>query len=173
MRCLVHVRFLHSELGYVKAGKNMSSKEFIQFRNVLSQHEVPLRTSGYIPVPSEFDYHLDYTRIIQDNIQCYVSLQLLGNGTPPNEINVWLKRRHLKDTIQNSDIYTNLHMSLRNVMIGVYKQDPLPADYVGYWRYENPEELQTVIPHLVSLIVEYGIPWLENPTSNLNWLYRR
>ena len=72
---------------------------------------------------------------------------------------VWLLRNGSADPLDfnTQDLYCDLGGA-------VLRRREKPSDFLE-WTFDGPEEIVIGLNNAVKLIVEVGIPWLEDPTS--------
>ena len=145
--------------------------KFEDFHAVVMSHADALADRGYVHNDSEFVHDVEFTKAIEPGIDCTVMFQWMDRGgfAPANEFNVVFRRLRSLDAKGDVAAYINVQMGLRNLLRGVYGQDPLPKDHFAYWTFQTEAELRKRLEEVEPLIMEYGIPWLEDPNSNLDW----
>jgi hypothetical protein len=151
----------------------MSHINFEDFYNAVMQLAEILEEKGYLATPSEDEHRLvEFTKPIGRGIVCTVSFQWLeARLLARQEFNVSLRR--LRSSNKHLEGYMNLRMDLPNILRGLYGIDPFPEGHIGYWRFHSKEELHQHLGKVQPLIINYGIPWIEDLESNLDWVYKR
>ncbi len=116
------------------------------------------------------DWSLVYTKQVSKSTWSEIGFQLLENHIPPmREFKVWLNRATSDDVKGN---FEDLHIDMRNMVQGVYGINIFPKG-TYYWKFVDHSSLREALLNAVSLVEQYGIPWLEDPKSNMDWLFHR
>ena len=85
---------------------------------------------------------------------------------------VWLIRHRLEIHAEEDSPFKPLIIDLRNLMLGLYEIDIFPPKQYA-WEFDDKEILLKQIEHAQQFILKYGIQWLEDPMSNIDWVRRR
>ena len=97
-------------------------------------------------------------------ILCRIDFQLMQHFVPPvREFKVLLSRLKLPDFVADETGYSPLTMDLPGLMSLVYKRNIVPPG--KYWEFTDERGLEEQLAHVQSLLMDYGIPWLEDPLS--------
>ena len=105
-------------------------------------------------------------------VYCLIGFDFLRTTMIPNEFKVLLIRRRLEIHADEDSPYRPLIIDLRNLMLGLYDMNIFPPKQYA-WEFTDEETLVEQIEHAQHFILDYGIKWLEDPRSNLNWIRRR
>ena len=76
------------------------------------------------------------------------------------------------DSYRVNSEYTPLAIDLYNFMWGVHKREIFPPG-IYEWEFSDQASLLALLEQAQSWLVEYGIPWLEDPLSNMEWVHRQ
>lgn len=114
-------------------------------------------------------YTVEFQKTPVTGVFCLIGFDLFRIETVPNEFKILLVRRRLEDFAHEDSYYKPLIIDLRNLMIGLYKMDIFPPRQYA-WQFIDKNSLRKQVENAEDFIIEYGIKWLEDPMSNLDWL---
>lgn len=83
-----------------------------------------------------------------------------------------LIRRRLEVHADEDSPFRPLIIDLRNLMLGLYDMNIFPSNQYA-WEFTDEKTLVKQIEHAQHFVLEYGIKWLEDPMSNLEWVGRK
>ena len=141
----------------------------IKFKHTVLHATQPLIQHGYLVDESGSDA-IRFLKSPVTGVRCIIEFQLLPNFIPPSRLfNVWLFRVQLPDFPGSEQRYLPLAISLPNLMAGFYNLRIFPPEKY-YWEFTEEQSLAEQITQAQSLLVDYGIRWLEDPASNIEWV---
>ena len=145
------------------------------FKAIVHSSPLKLVEHGYqiLAEPSYFssDYSPEFEKAISLGVICIIRFQPI----PVPDIDsfqVFLIRRRLEIHADEDSPYRPLILDLRNLMLGLYGMDIFPPKQY-HWEFTDEESLIERLKHAERYIVEYGIKWLEDPRSNIDWVRNR
>ncbi len=112
-------------------------------------------------------------KMLNSEIDCAIMFQLMQHSVPPRRrINVWLLREPRPTGRELAENYfPPLHIDLVNLVRGYYGIEVFsPGTF--HWEFTDELGLFNQVQHIQSLLIEYGIKWLEDPFSNMDWVYQ-
>jgi len=107
-----------------------------------------------------------YEKQIYPGIICAISFQLKQYFNPPNkEFKVNLGRTQEA----KGERYRPLIITLRNLMTYYYKERISPPEQF-FWQFTDSDELAENLKRTEKLVIDYGIRWLEDPDTSMDWI---
>lgn len=151
----------------------METLPFPEFRSVVIETVSELTERGYqlssVGHVNDLAVSTGYHKLLDPSTMCEISFQLLPYEEPFGfKVNLY-RRPSSEDAVSR---YCHLGIDLWNLMKGFFEIDPFPPG-VFHWEFVHEQSLRTQIIHAQSLILKYGIPWLEDPLSNVDWVKKR
>lgn len=147
----------------------MAEVKFEEFEDAIAQAMVHVVAQGYHPYESKPPDILDFCRMLVPDVCCKIRFALLpyspGSGSI-REFDVWLIRTRLPDFPSGDQIYLPLTMDLCNLMRFFYRH-PL-GEFL--WLFTDQHSLLKQLAEVQALLLDYGIKWLEDPTSDMKWI---
>ena len=142
------------------------------FINIVHRTATKLLEYGYQTQQEQAYYGAEFWKIPMKGIYCLIGFDLFRTSIILNEFRVLLIRRRLEDFADNDSRYKPLNINLRNLMLGLYNMDIFPTEHYS-WEFTDEQSLLKQVANAEHFILEYGIKWLEDPMSNLDWVGRR
>lgn len=152
----------------------MSEMSLREFRQTVADIVKPVLTQhGYGPsslqIIEDDDHSVQFEKMLAEGICCLIDFQRSRHYIPPTlEFQVFLMREQLTDSARSNVCYAPLGIDLRNVMKGLHRVD-IFVPQVYTWEFTDRQSLSERLEHALSLVLTYGIPWLEDPNSNMDW----
>lgn len=145
----------------------------IKFKRTVLRSTSHLAQRGYqVAEPGPGPEVVQFWKNPVTGIRCGVEFELIPQFIPPvRQFNVVLFRRRLPDFPEEELHYSPLAIDLPNLTRGFYRLSVLPLG--KYWEFTDEQSLSQQLAHAQSLLMDYGIPWLEDPTSNVEWVKHR
>lgn len=138
------------------------------FRDVVHRAATKILEHNYQIQETSSLYTVEFQNVPVMGVYCLIGFDLVEASVIPNKFKVLLIRRRLEDFLNEDSLYKPLIMDLRNLMLGLYKINIFPPKHYD-WEFIDVESLTKQIEHAQEYIVNYGITWLEDPDSDLNW----
>jgi hypothetical protein len=115
-------------------------------------------------MPQPMPEVVQYSKVIAPDVSCYIDFQLKQFFRPPvRQFDVILGRIRLSGYPRNELRYAQLHINLWQFMWLVHGIQIGPVD--KQWEFTNNEDLKEQVVRAQTLLFDYGIPWLENPST--------
>lgn len=145
---------------------------FGEFASAVQNHMPRLQQAGYQLEGMERPFVTLVKRLPPETI-CTIRFDLLDEiplpVTPYRQFDVELFRASPSHGAQS---YKPLAIDLRNLLWGYYRLDTLAYefDHTGKWTFTNREQLIKHLETAHSLLIEYAVPWLHDPSSDIEWV---
>jgi len=144
------------------------------FKNVLNQNAGFLEERGYEYKKEKISPKFyRYSKTLNLGVHLSIDFQTSSWTTPPQRgFYVNLSRERLLNYSGREDEFIQFRfMLLYNIMNGVYQMWDFQKNKYN-WEYlsTSKESLVKELGEIQPLLIKYGIPWLEDPKSNLEWL---
>lgn len=138
------------------------------FENIVHQATLEIVNQSYQFVNEPTPYSVELGKLPVPGVLCLIRFQLIF---PPDihKFQVILIRRRLEDFPIKEVSFKPLYLDLRNLMFGLYNINIFPPKQYD-WEFRDKESLLKQVAHAQPLIIEYGIKWLEDPLSNVEWV---
>ncbi|GEM_PF-6257927 len=135
-----------------------------QFSDVVVSNVSELMQRGYSPEPSEHPFLVWLWKQLDEGVRCAVRFELLPYFDPQG-FQVTVLRRRQRATVNRRQPYAPVILDLRNVASLLFGKELFaPGRY--YWNFSDEIALVQQIAQAQSAILEYGLPWIEDPQSN-------
>lgn len=148
----------------------MKTFPFAEFKSIVVETAMELTSQGYQlthAFPPELS--VSYLKALDQTTVCEVSFQLLPYIDPFGfKVNLY-RRPASEDAISR---YCSLGIDLRNLMLGFYEKNPFPSG-VFYWEFTDNQSLVSQLTRVQSILIDYGVKWLEDPSSNIDWVKKK
>lgn len=130
----------------------------------------------------EFGYQLEGTKTrvsfvkhLNTDIECEIVFDLVEEMSMPYlpywQYDVELFRRRRTKVSQLDKFYRPLAIDLGNLLQSYYALDLSDSKLKSLkWTFGEKEELEKQLEIVQSLLLEYGVPWLEDRTSDIDWV---
>jgi hypothetical protein len=141
-----------------------------EFNNVIRDMPLKLFEYGYQILTNESIYSVDLGKMVTLGVFCIVRFQPV-HVPEIDMFKVVLIRRRAENFPLGETNYKPLYMDLLNLIMGFYKKKIFPSKQYA-WKFSDDRNLVEQITNIQSIIINYGIKWLEDPTSNLDWVGR-
>ena len=141
------------------------------FERVVRQATSSLVQRGYQFQEGKYNDLKDFWKIITTGVACRITFQLLESPSLVQMFQISLSRQRLRDFPENEMLYAPLHIPLLNLIEGFYKVNIFPPGNFA-WEFTDESSLLEQLAAAQSLIIDYGIKWLEDPLSNIEWVKR-
>lgn len=137
----------------------------IKFRDTILRSTSFLILQGYqIYEPDPVAFVVRFKKEPVPGILCQINFQLMQHFIPPvRAFNVPLSRLKLPNSVADETSYSPLTIDLPSLMRLVYGRDITPPG--KYWEFIHEQSLRDQLADVQSLLMDYGIPWLEDPLS--------
>jgi hypothetical protein len=137
----------------------------IKFRQTVLRSTSFLILQGYqVQEPDPSGFVVRFREIPVPGILCRIDFQLMQHFIPPvRAFNVPLSRLRLPNSVADETGYSPMTMDLPGLMRLVYQRNVVPPG--KHWEFMDERGLEEQLAHVQSLLVDYGIPWLEDPLS--------
>jgi hypothetical protein len=144
----------------------------LKFKRSLLQTTSPLEEKGYqLDTKKRGIGDIDFMKFPIDGIRCEISIQLKQHFIAPvRNFDVMLFRIRTPDFSEGDPHFSPLNSSLPYLMKHVFNKEIFPEGKF-FWTYTDEHTLLDEASHAVSLLVEYGIGWLDDPGSNMEWFF--
>lgn len=141
----------------------------IRFKRTVLRAASALMQQGYqLSAPQPASRAVQFYKKTTTGVCCYIEFDLKDWPTlTGREFDVVLLRRRLLDFPTDEIRYEGLGISLSDLMWYVYEYAEVPL--VHYWEFTDEQNLYEQLIRVQSLVIDYGIRWLENPESTDPW----
>jgi hypothetical protein len=139
------------------------------FKYAVEHRTSRLREYGYKIQQEAAPYSVELGKIPTTGVTCLIRFQLIPVSTV-NRFQAILIRRRSEDFPLGEVRYKPLYMDVFNLILGLYKRKDIFPLGQYEWEYLDENSLVEQIANAQTLIIDYGIPWLEDPTSNIDWV---
>jgi hypothetical protein len=145
----------------------------VRFRQSVIKHMGLIEEKGYrLEEKAANSDTVQYSKLLIPGIRCEIEFQPLSHYIPPvRRFKVNLARLRLPDFDKDSSYYAPLAISLMNLLRRYYNLDIFPQDKIA-WTFTDKQDLSEELTTVQTLLLEYGIDWLEDPASNVEWVKR-
>ena len=138
------------------------------FKRAVNNITVELMNHGYKIQKEPPIYSVELGKVLTVGVYCLIRFQLV-HVPDISMFKVTLIRRRLENFPVEEVRYKPLYMDVLNLLLWFYKKDIFPPTQYA-WKFTDEASLLKQITDAQSLVVEYGIPWLEDPMSNIEWV---
>ena len=145
----------------------------IRFKRTVLHSLSELVNRGYRFAEGRDSHIIEFRKILTPSVYAQVEFQLYQIFiAPTREFNVNLLRIRLPSFPEIESRYTTLNVGLYQLMKIMYEQDIFPADTFG-WEFTDESSLQERLAYAQTLVIDYGIKWLEDPLSDMDLIIKR
>jgi hypothetical protein len=145
--------------------KMMTEKDF---KDTLRHATTELINHGYELERDPPMHSVEFRKLVITGVYCLIRFQLIH--IPDISIfQVVLIRRRLENFSIEDHLYKPLYLDLVNLITGLYKKEIFPPEQYA-WDFTDEASLLAQITTAQALIIEYGLKWLEDPASNIDWV---
>ena len=141
----------------------------IRYKRAIQRDMTFLAQMGYRPKESGTGELVSFEKRSHDGTVYEVQFQLIQFASASRWLSVLLFRRFSATPPDVTSVCTPLAMDLDNVLRGVYYLDIFPAGKMP-WEFQDEPSLSLLLATIKVLLVDYGIKWLEDPASNMDWV---
>lgn len=107
-------------------------------------------------------------KVLAVGVSCLIRFQLMY-VPEVSRFKVTFGRRRLENFPAGEVRYKPLYAELHNLLWWFHKKwDVIPPTHT-FWKFTDETSLVKQIKDVQALVVEYAIPWLEDPMSNVEW----
>jgi hypothetical protein len=147
--------------------------DFETFKQIVLQNIERLNESGYHYEERGIPDVVYLAKPLVSGVHCRIGFQLKWHFfSPVQRFNVWLYRTRTKDFPEENVSFLPLVINLRNLMGSVYQiQVFAPGQF--FWEFTDEQSLAKQISSVEKLLLDYGIRWLEDPDSDIQWMRSR
>lgn len=145
----------------------MMGIQFGEFKHNVLQNTDRLAKRGYKPEEGPAPDHVYIGKTLVDGIHAQIRIQFFA--PPLQQFNVWLFRTRSPEYSGNEEHYQPLIMPLYSLMYIYFKVEIFPRGKV-VWEFADRQSLLEELRHAQTLLLDYGIGWLEDPTSDMEWV---
>lgn len=142
-----------------------------EFRKIIHHATKELVEYGYHIQKESPIYLVEFGKVVSIGVLCIIGFQPL-HVPEIDMFQITLIRRRMKDFPVEETNYKPLYIDLRNFMLGFYKKNIFPPKQYD-WKFTDEASLMEQVANAQLLVVEYGIKWLEDPKSNVDWVRNR
>lgn len=145
----------------------------IRFKRNILRTTSPLEERGYQNADlGRGTDTVGFLKFLEVGIRCQIYFDLKQHFfAPVREFDVMVHRRPTEEYSGDNSHFAPVTMNIPNLMRGVFKQDIFPEGKF-HWAYTDEQTLLDEATHAVSILIDYGIPWLEDPHSNIEWVFK-
>jgi len=140
------------------------------FERAVRQASVPLVQLGYQFQEGPHPDLTDFWKTISAGVNCGIRFQLLESPSLVQLFQISVIRRRLQN-FSEEERYSPLYLPLLNLVEGLYKVSVFPAGKFA-WEFTDEPSLLGQLAKVQVLVINYGIKWLEDPLSNIEWVKR-
>ena len=116
-------------------------------------------------------YSIELEKVIAMGVICVIRFQPI-HVPEVDMFQVILIRRRMENFTAANITLKPLYIDLPNLMLGIYKKDIFPPRQYA-WKFSSETDLEEQISNAQSLVIDYGIKWLEDAMSSIDWVQRR
>lgn len=149
-----------------------------EFAAIVVEHVPALSAKGYqrerLEMGDEGGY-VEFEKELIPGVRCIIQFQWFPylskyEAGEPMRFQLSFIRLRSPEYAGESHLYGPLNLGLRNIIIFEYGVNPPPVG--GDWKFTTESELVEQLGVVQDLILRYGIPWLEDPDSNIDSVKR-
>lgn len=144
--------------------------KFPTFKKYVLQASEQLLSMGYSLTEAEDRAMIvKYEKSLSEGCTALVIFQYNWDYMPPEQtFKVSLRRHSPKETPRESLCPTLIFLLFKLLILKYHiPQAELKVNHKG-WVYRNRRELKTQMETAMQYLLHYGIPWLEDPASNMD-----
>jgi hypothetical protein len=146
----------------------------VRFRQSVVSHMPLLVERGYRLEEKDASDLVVFGKHLIPGVYCMIRFDPKSRFIPPVRwFGVDLARIRLPDfdKISDENGYVPLIAPLRDLLRTYYHLDVFPPGKIT-WGFTNKQEFYEELTVIQGLLLEYGVKWLEDPTSNIEWIKR-
>ena len=136
-----------------------------RFYELVVSNAPELLQRGYMPEPLEDAFLVWLWKKLDEGVRCAVRFELLPYSNPQG-FKVTVLRRRQRATVNREKPYAPVILDLRNVAGLLFGKELFTPDR-HYWKFRDEVTLLQQIAEAQSAILEYGLPWIEDPKSSV------
>jgi hypothetical protein len=148
--------------------KEKDTMSIIDFESIVKNSTLRLTELGYQFQNETSLYAVEFWKIPFTGVYCLIGFDLFESSVLPYKFKILLIRRRLEDFTDDESRYSPLYFDMRNLMLRLHRIDIFPSNQYA-WEFIDETSLINQVLNAQSFVVEYGINWLEDPKSNINW----
>src|ERR671925_578264 len=135
-----------------------------RFSEVVVSNVSELMRRSYSPEPSEHPFLVWLWKHLDEGVRCAVRFELLPYFNPQG-FQVTVLRRRQRAIVNRGKPHAPIILDLRNVASLLFGKELFSPDRY-YWHFSDELTLIQQVTQAQIAIIEYGLPWIEDPKSN-------
>jgi hypothetical protein len=146
----------------------ISSTRFQELTRAIVDNNLVIHNYGKREDAQYFgNFSIPYQKVLQAGISSNIDFDLKHAHSATSQffsITLYRINEH-KDTVSYPTLFK---VTLRNLLLFEYQINPFLPDKLR-WEFSGEEQFIAEMTKAFNLLVQYGIPWLEDPDSERHW----